>query len=380
MKKAKPKTKVKVGRIDVTFLVLVLSILTIGLVMLFSASYASAYYETTNSFYYITRQLIFAVGGIVVMFIAAYFDYHHFQKLSLIMMAGSVALLVLVLLLPATESGFKRWIPINLGFMDASIQPSEIAKFAVVVLFSHMASVNYKRMKTFKYGILPFGVVILVVCGLLIPEPHLSATILVVALGAIIMFVGGADIRWFLAAGTAGVIGFVLIVFTNIIPYGQTRIENWLHPEADPLDGGFQVLQSLYAIGSGGVLGVGIGNSKQKYMYLPEVQNDYVFSIVCEELGFVGAAIVIILFALLVWRGFVIAGRAKDRFGMLLAIGLTAQVGLQAFLNIAVVTNTIPSTGISLPFFSYGGSSLMMLLGEMGVVLSVSRQSSLVKE
>lgn len=375
MNQAKKTVRIRTGRIDITFLVLVLSLLTVGLVMLFSASYASAYYYQNNSFYYISRQLLFASVGVVVMFIAAFFDYHHFQKLSLPLMGVTLFLLVLVRILPPNEDGFHRWI--DLYFFN--IQPSEIAKFAVVVLFSQMVSVNYKKLKSFKYGILPYMVVLGVICILLALEPHLSAIILIMTLGAVILLVGGVDLKWFVMAGAVAAVGVVLLI-TGIIPYAQSRLQYWLDPWADPQGKGFQTIQSLYAIGSGGLLGVGIGNSRQKYLYLPEPQNDFIFAIVGEELGFIGATIIIIMFALLIWRGFVIASRAKDRFGMLIAVGLTAQVGVQAFLNIAVVTNTIPNTGISLPFFSYGGSSLLMLLGEMGVVLSVSRQSAVTKE
>ena len=360
-----------------TFLVLVLSLLTVGLVMLFSASYAYAYYYYDNSFHFIFRQLIFAIGGVVAMFVASLVDYHIFQKLALPLMGASIFLLILVLFLPA-QSGVRRWIVV---FDTFNFQPSEIAKFSVVVLFSHMISVNYKRIKSFKYGILPFAVILGIVCGLLVLEPHLSGTILVLLLGAIVMLVGGVDLKWFALAGGAALLMLgIAVLIPGVIPYAQSRLTSWLDPFADPLGQGFQTIQSLYAIGSGGLWGVGIGNSRQKYLYLPEVQNDFVFAIVAEELGFVGATLIIIMFALLVWRGFVIAARAKDRFGMLLAVGLTSQVGLQAFLNIAVVTNTIPNTGISLPFFSYGGTALLMLMGEMGVVLSVSRQSAVVKE
>ncbi len=362
---------------DMTFLVLVLSLLTVGLVMLFSASYAYAYYYFDNSFYFISRQLVFAVGGVAAMFAASFVDYHFFQRFALPLMGISILLLIVVLFLPA-QSGVRRWINV----MDIfNFQPSEIAKFAVIVLFSHMIATNHKRIKSFKYGILPFVVILGVVCGLLVLEPHLSGTILVLLLGAIVMLVGGVDIKWFLLAGAAALVLLgIAIMIPGVIPYAQSRLTSWLDPFADPLGQGFQTIQSLYAIGSGGLLGVGIGKSRQKYLYLPEVQNDFVFAIVGEELGFVGATLIIIMFALLVWRGFVIAARAKDRFGMLLAVGLTSQVGLQAFLNIAVVTNTIPNTGISLPFFSYGGTALLMLMGEMGVVLSISRHSAVVKE
>lgn len=236
-------------------------------------------------------------------------------------------------------------------------------------------------MKTFRYGILPFLIVLGVISGLMVLEPHLSGTILILTIGIVMMFVGGVDLKWFaLGVGllAAGIV--VVVMIPGIIEYAQSRLEYWLDPFADPQGKGFQTIQSLLAIGSGGVMGLGLGNSRQKYLYIPEPQNDFVFSIVCEELGLVGASIIVILFALLVWRGYVIAIRAQDKFGTMLSVGLTTQVGLQALLNIAVVTNTIPNTGISLPFFSYGGTALMMLLAQMGVILSVSRRAALEKQ
>ena len=236
-------------------------------------------------------------------------------------------------------------------------------------------------MKTFRYGILPFLIVLGVISGLMVLEPHLSGTILILTIGIVMMFVGGVDLKWFVlgvAALAAGVV--VVVMIPGVIQYAQSRLEYWLDPFADPQCLGFQTIQSLLAIGSGGVMGLGLGNSRQKYLYIPEPQNDFVFSIVCEELGLVGASIIVILFALLVWRGYVIAIRAQDKFGTMLSVGLTTQVGLQALLNIAVVTNTIPNTGISLPFFSYGGTALMMLLAQMGVILSVSRRAALEKQ
>jgi cell division protein FtsW len=270
-----------------------------------------------------------------------------------------------------------RWI--NLGFI--TFQPSEIAKFAVVVIFAHLISVNYSRMKTFWYGIAPFAGVLGVFAVLLILEPHLSATVLIFAIGFVMMFVGGTSLKWFVPVGAVVLLGLAYAATNEeIIAYASNRLSYWLDSFSDPQGLGYQTLQSLYAIASGGLLGLGIGQSRQKYLYLPEPQNDFVFAVVCEELGFVGAVFIIILFALLIWRGFAIALKARDRFGSMLAVGLTTQVGLQVILNIAVVTNTIPNTGISMPFFSYGGTALLMLLAQMGVILSVSRQSSLPKE
>ena len=374
---AMEKPKVARGSIDVTFLVLVLLLVTFGLIMLFSASYANAYYHNNDSFYYVKKQLIWVALGIVGMIAAALFDYRWFNKLALPIFAVTLLLLVIVLFMPASN-GAKRWIWLPGG---GSVQPSEIAKFAVVILFARLIAANQDRMKTFRYGILPFITILGMVAGLMILEPHLSGTILILSIGAIMMFIGGTDLKWFAIAIICGVVAIgVVIMIPGVIEYAASRIEHWLNPFLDPRGKGYQTIQSLYAIASGGLMGLGLGNSRQKYLYIPEPQNDFIFAIVCEELGFVGAAIIIILFALLVWRGFVIAMKARDKFGAMVAVGLTVQVGLQALLNICVVTNTIPNTGISLPFFSYGGTSLTMLLAQMGVVLSVSRRAALEKE
>ena len=365
------------GPMDLTFLILVLILLTIGLIMLFSASYANAYYLMGNSFHYISRQMAFAVVGVGAMLAASKIDYHFWRRFAIPMMALSIVLLLVVFAMPPINHA-HRWIFIGSSF---NFQPSEVAKFAVVLLFSHLIDVNYQRMHKFEYGILPFGAILGVLAVLLIAEPHLSGTILIVGLGVIMMIVGGIRLsHLFLAGGAGGTALILLVLVLGKWDRMMGRIEHWLNPFLDPRGEGFQTIQSLYAIGSGGLLGSGIGNSRQKYLYLPEPQNDFIFSIVCEELGLIGAAIIIILFALLLWRGFVIALRAKDKFGCLMAVGLTAQVGLQTILNIAVVTNTVPNTGIGLPFFSYGGTALMMLLAQMGIVLSISRQSSLERE
>ncbi|GAA6513754.1 stage V sporulation protein E [Merdimmobilis hominis] len=365
------------GPMDLTFLILVLILLTIGLIMLFSASYANAYYLMGNSFHYISRQMAFAVVGVIAMLAASKIDYHFWRRFAIPMMALSIVLLLVVFAMPPINHA-HRWIFIGSSF---NFQPSEVAKFAVVLLFSHLIDVNYQRMHKFEYGILPFGAILGVLAVLLIAEPHLSGTILIVGLGVIMMIVGGIRLsHLFLAGGAGGTALILLVLVLGKWDRMMGRIEHWLNPFLDPRGEGFQTIQSLYAIGSGGLLGSGIGNSRQKYLYLPEPQNDFIFSIVCEELGLIGAAIIIILFALLLWRGFVIALRAKDKFGCLMAVGLTAQVGLQTILNIAVVTNTVPNTGIGLPFFSYGGTALMMLLAQMGIVLSISRQSSLERE
>jgi len=364
------------AKTDLTFMILVLIVLTIGLIMLFSASFVEALYREGDSFYYIKKQLIFAVVGIIAMLVIGFFvDYHVLHRFALPIMIVTEILLVVVYFCPPVN-GVTRWIPVP---VIGTIQPSEIAKFAVIVMFAHIISLNYKNMGTFKGGVVPFLPFILTVVPLVLFERHLSGGILIAMICAVMMIVGGTKMRWFgLAAGCAGVAG-VAAYFLKLLDSVWYRIEVFIDPFVDPQNTGFQNIQSLYAICSGQLMGVGLGNSRQKYLYIPEPQNDFIFAIVCEELGFVGASIILILFALLVWRGFVIASKAKDKFGTMLVIGIIAQVGLQTILNIAVVTKSVPNTGIPLPFFSYGGSALTMLLAEMGVVLSVSRYSNMEK-
>ena len=268
-----------------------------------------------------------------------------------------------------------RWFQL-FGFQ---FQPSEIAKFALVLWFAHYISLNFKKMHTVKVGILPHLIVVGITCGLVVVEPHLSATIILLSLAGVMLFVGGVKFRWFALVFTAvAVAAIMFFLFSD--GYANVRVQGWFDPfNRDFWQETWQTRNSLYAIGSGGWMGVGLGQSRQKYLWLPEPQNDFIYAIICEELGFVGAFIIMLLFILLVWRGIVISLRAKDKFGMLLGVGLSLQVGLQAVFNIGVVTNTIPNTGISLPFFSYGGTSLCILLAQMGVVLSISRTSNIEK-
>lgn len=357
--------------LDVPFLVVLLALLSYGLIMLFSAGYAVALYRRGDAYTYIRPQLLFAALGAAAMYAASLVDYHVWHKLAWPVMGLSLILLVVVLFMPE-YNGCKRWIVLpGLG----TLQPSEIAKFAVVLVFSHIISLNHDRMHSFAGGVLPFGLILGVVTVLMLLEPHLSGTLLILSIGAVLMFVGGTGLQWFGLAGGlgAGAIAAAVLALPELVPYATDRLASWRDPFADPLGEGHQTIQSLYAIASGGLAGLGLGNSRQKYLYVPEPQNDFIFSILCEELGFIGAALAVALFLALLLRGMSIAIRARDKFGALLAVGFVVQVVLQAILNIAVVTNTIPNTGISLPFFSSGGTSLMMLLGEMGVVLGVSR-------
>ena len=356
---------------DIWFLIILMLLVCYGLVMLFSAGYAVALYRRGDAYTYIRPQLLFAAFGAAAMYAASLVDYHIWHKLAWPIMGVSLALLAIVLFMPE-YNGCKRWIVLpGLG----TLQPSEIAKFAVVLVFAHIISLNHSRMESFAVGVVPFALVLGAVAVLMLLEPHLSGTVLILGIGAVLMFVGGTGLRWFMLAGAGGAaaIGTAIVLMPELVPYAADRLNSWLDPFADPLGDGHQTIQSLYAIGSGGAAGLGLGNSRQKHLFVPEPQNDFIFSILCEELGFVGACAVILLFSLLLLRGVTLAAHAPDRFGALLVVGFVVQVALQAVLNIAVVTNTIPNTGISLPFFSSGGTSLMMLLGEMGIVLSVSR-------
>lgn len=361
---------------DIPFLFLVLTILIVGLIMMFSASYPYAFYHNHDCFHFIKSQLLFAVLGVAAMFFVSYIDYTSLHKFAVPLIITSFVLLAVVLVMPPMN-GVHRWIRIG----SFSFQASEITKFAIILSFSHFISLNLSRMHTFRYGILPYLLILAPTIVLLAMEPHISCSVIVVLLAAGMLFIGGIKLKWFgMVLGAIASALIYLVVFTDKLTYANNRISGWLDPfgASSGVDT-WQTRQGLYAIGSGGVLGLGLGNSRQKYLYIPEPQNDFIFSVVCEELGLIGAVLILLLFALLVWRGMIISIRAKDKFGMLLGIGLTAQVGLQVILNIAVVTNTIPNTGISLPFFSYGGTSLMMLLAQMGVILSISRSSRIEK-
>lgn len=362
------------GSIDIPFLGLTIALLTIGLIMLFSASYPYAYYYKDSSYYYFIRQIVFAVAGLVAMLLMSKINYKILKAIYKPVFFVTIALLVIVLFHHTNVQNFKRWIPLG----PVSIQPSDLAKFTIILTLAVYISKYYKKMKTMKYGILiPVGI-IAIFCGLIYLEHHLSCTILMFFIGACLMFAGGSDWKLF-AFGLAVIVllGFLVVSFPTLIEnYAGKRIVAWLDKDYDPLNGRWQTNNSLYAIGSGGFFGVGLGNSKQKYLYVSEPQNDFIFSIVCEELGFLGAAIIIALFAALVIRGLIIASRCKDKFGSFLIIGVVAQIGLQVVLNILVVTDTLPNTGFALPFFSYGGTAIFMLLFEIGVVLSVSRKTN----
>ena len=365
------------GPIDVPFLLLVLLLTGIGLIMMFSASFPSAYYETGNPAFYFIRQAIFAAVGVVAMFIVGRINYARFRGVSKLALFLSIALLVLVLVpgVGITRNHATRWLGIPGTSMQ--FQPSELVKLGVILYFADSISKKKGKMRTIKEGIVPYAVILGIIALLMMKEPHLSGTVLILGIGACMMFVGGIQSYWVgVGAAVAGLGVFAYL--KGWINYNSSRITVWLDPlsktELNMTGAGYQTRQSLLAIGSGGLLGMGLGKSRQKFMFLPEEHNDFIFSIVCEELGLIGATLIMLLFAMLIIRGYWIALHARDRFGSLLAVGVTTQIALQVFLNIAVVSNLIPNTGISLPFFSYGGTALAVQLAEMGIVLSVSRQ------
>ena len=364
------------GPIDLPFCLLVLLLTAIGLVLLLSASFPSAYYETDGQdpMHYFVRQGVFAAMGIAAMFLIGRINYQRFRGAAKLMLYLAIILLVLVIIpgnpIAVTRNNATRWIGVGELF---TFQPSEIAKMAVVLYFSDSISRKKDKMRTTRYGIAPYLLIMGVIAVLMMLEPHLSGTVLILGTGAVLMLVGGINWAWVIAAvGGAG--GVLFLMMSGIIQYGQSRIAMWQNPFIDPRGDGYQLSQSLIAIGSGGLLGVGLGKSRQKFLYLPEEHNDFIFAIICEELGLIGATIIMLLFAALILRGYWIALHARDRFGSLLVVGVTTLIAMQTFLNIGVVTGLLPTTGISLPFFSYGGTALSMQLAEMGIVLSVSRQ------
>ena len=363
------------GPIDVPFLLLVLLLTGMGLIMLLSASFPSAYYETGNPLYYFKRQAEFAALGLIAMVVIGRINYARFRGVAKIALIVSVVLLTMVIVpgIGITSHGATRWL--GIPGTDLQFQPSEIAKLGVILYFADSISKKKDKMKTIRYGILPYALILGVITILMKKEPHFSGMVLILGIGASMMFVGGIQGYW-VGVGAGGVAAVAYAFLSGLITYNSSRIAIWLDPlnDAFKTDTGYQTRQSLIAIGSGGLLGLGLGKSRQKFLFLPEEHNDCIFSIVCEELGLIGAVLIMAIFALLIIRGSWIALHARDRFGSLLVVGITTQIALQVFLNIAVVTNLVPNTGISLPFFSYGGTALAIQLAEMGVVLSVSRQ------
>ena len=388
------------GPLDLPFLMLTMLLLGIGLIMLLSASSYAALYDRAagykvvdgvvklgDPFFYFRHQLVYAILGVGVMYGVSRMNYKYWRRFAFPVLLVAFLLLILVKTpLGVNVNGATRWLHMLL-FAGPTFQPSEVAKLGVVLVFA--ANLSKRRTyiprlhspmsrKLAMSGwdelpeLVPYILILVIISGLLLLEPHLSGAILVMSAGAAILFAAGVRWRWF---GLGGAIAFGLFLFVvKVVGYNSERLDMWLNPWSDPRKGGYQIIQSLYAVASGGLTGLGFGQSRQKYLYLPEEQNDYIFAIVCEELGFIGAALVIVLFALLIVRGYMLALQARDRFGTLLIVGIDTLMAVQVGLNIAVVLNALPSTGISLPFFSYGGTALMIQLAEIGIILAVARQ------
>ena len=363
-------------KVDKVFLILLLLLLGIGLTMLYSASYAQSLYDTGYqiSTRYLQKQAVCAVIGLMAMAVLSRIPAMVWQRFSWPLYGASIGLLLCVLLVGESVNGAKRWINVA----GLQFQPSEIAKFTMIVLFARLTRSFGPEAKLFRYGVLGFGSALL---GILVPlalEKHLSAIMLMGLVAVVMMFVAGTSPKWLIAGACAAAV--FVIIYISFMGYAGDRVTAWLHPEADPGDTGYQILQSLYAIGSGGLFGLGLGKSRQKYLYLPFQYNDYIFAVICEELGVAGALLIIALFAALILRGYWIALHAQDRFSTILAAGLVTLIAVQTVLNLSVVTNLLPSTGIALPFFSYGGTALAVNLGEMGIVLGISRYRNKAKK
>lgn len=376
------KIKISTGNVDYMFLGVVIVLITFGLVMLFSASSGTAYSTYGNAYYFVIRQAAWTAIGAVLMMILSKIDYHSYNaKINMIAYVVVIVLLIAVLAIGTEVKGAKRWI---FGF-----QPSEAAKAVVVIVLSYTLSLpnNQKDLCTVRRGIFPYlktvfdgvimphGLLVGGFCLLLSKQPHFSCILLIVGVAAVMFIAAGIPMRHIVICG--GAVAAILVIYGVSAEYRLARLTSFLDPFKDMQGDGYQIVQSLYAIGSGGLFGVGLGKSRQKFMSLPEPQNDFIFSVLCEELGFIGALVLIILFAALLYRGIKIAKNSPDLFGSLLVIGFVAQIIIQVILNIAVVTSTVPVTGMPLPFFSYGGTAMCITMAEMGIVLNVSRQSKM---
>ncbi|MBR2916834.1 MAG: putative lipid II flippase FtsW [Clostridia bacterium] len=356
---------------DYQFLGTVIVLLAFGLVMLLSASSPTAYASSRtghDSFYYFKRQLIWVLIGGAAMFVASNYDYTKLKRFKKLAIVGSVILLIVVLIpgIGVIVNDARRWIQIG----PINFQPSEVVKFGVVLFMAASLADNYKVLKSFS-GLMVYLVILGVIAGLIMLEPHFSCTMLILSSAAVMLFVAGA--RWKHIGLLSLPVGAGIVAMVAVAPYRLERVTTFLDPFKNIQDEGWQIVQSLYAIGSGGIFGAGIGQSRQKYLNISEPQNDFIFSIICEELGLLGAILVVALFAFLIYRGIKIAMEAPDLFGTLLTLGIISLIAIQALVNIAVVTSSIPVTGMPLPFFSYGGTALAITMAEMGVVLNVSK-------
>lgn len=380
-KKVRKFSKFANNQLDFILLIVVILLLSLGLIMVLSASSPTSLAETgDDSYSYFRKQAIFAVVGIIAMLFISKIDYRFWKKFYKIAYWVSIILLLIVLIpgIGVSSGGASRWIKI----LGVQFQPSELAKIGLIIFYASYLTDHKDELKGFYTGFIkPFLYLVPVILILILIQDHLSATIIIVAVVGIMMLMAGSRLKYFLTAGTAaGVLGaaglYLMAKFTSKGAFRLARITSFLNPWADKQGDGWQVIQSLYAIGSGGLFGVGLGQSKQKYLYISEPHTDFIFAVLAEELGFVGCAVVIALFCVFIWRGVLTAMKAPDMFGSLVAIGITSLIGLQAIINIAVVTSSMPVTGMPLPFFSYGVTSLLILLCSVGVLLNISRASS----
>ena len=383
MQKAKVN-KAKKSQVDFVLIIIIIILLSFGIVMVLSASAPSALAETGDSYTYVTKQAIFAVGGLAIMWFVSKIDYRIYKKFYWLIYWCSVGVLLLVLIpgIGINAGGARRWI--NVGF--SQFQPSEITKIGMIIFYAGYLSEHKEDLRSFKKGfIYPLLWLMPPVLIALFIQNHLSVGIVMSAITFVMMLMAGCRLLYFVITGLVVGGGGIAALMAYFSMAGDSagdsnfrlgRILNYMDPWQDPTGQGWQTIQSLYAIGSGGLFGVGLGESKQKYLYVSEPQNDFIFSILAEELGFVGCVVVIVLFALFIWRGILIAMKAPDMFGSLLATGITTLVMVQVVINIGVVTNTIPNTGMSLPFFSAGGTALVMLLGMCGILLNISKSRS----
>ena len=358
------------GKVDFSILLVISVICAFGLVMIFSASYYYAqHYSGANndSFYYLKRQLVYLLIGYPIMLLVSLIDYRIIERLRSVFMAISIVLLIAVLLWGQDLNGGKRW----LNIAGISIQPSELAKFGLMIFMCSYMSRHKNEMSTFRFGMLPMLLAIGFIAGLVMLQPNMSMAVIIGFIGVVLLYLGGCDLKQLVILGIIGIIGF--FVLARSAQYRMDRLTSFGNPELDPQGTGYQLLQSYYAIGSGGFFGKGLNNSYQKLLYMTYGESDFIFAILCEEFGFIGGLIVILMYAWIVFRGIVIAMRCRNRFGSLLAAGISIVFGFQVFVNIGVVTGLLPTTGQALPFISAGGTSLLVFLAAMGLLLSISR-------
>ncbi|MBQ6235164.1 MAG: putative lipid II flippase FtsW [Clostridia bacterium] len=358
------------GRMDFTILLMITALCAFGLVMIFSASYYYAqHYSGANndSFYYLKKQLVYLLIGYPVMLLVSMIDYRIVERMRSLFMAVSLILLVAVLIWGQDLNGGKRWLPVA----GITIQPSELAKFGLMIFMCSYMSRHRNEMNTFRFGMLPMLIAIGAIAGLVMLQPNMSMAVIIGFIGVVLLYLGGCDLKQLIVLGVLAVIAVFVLAFAQ--PYRVARMTSFSNPETDPLGSGYQLLQSYYAIGSGGFFGKGLNNSYQKLLYMTYGESDFIFAILCEEFGFIGGLLVILMYAWIVFRGIVISMNCRNRFGSLLAAGISIVFGFQVFVNIGVVTGLLPTTGQSLPFISAGGTSLIVFLAAMGLLLSISR-------